>query len=208
LRFKTQNSHPTSQSPSKQPIEPPHLEHRFVEGVQVDTIGRAATVLRHVLRLKFDDIYIDVAEEPESFHILYLEARAGTCATRKLRTLSKLVKLLLRTVSAVSGTVAQSNVGITRMEGNSGSWRFIPEPSPFNYPISRLEKLFLMAGAASAKVLEDETKPRVIFFSEDKAQKLVLESKKLYPESPNPYLFASKYGIYSEDFLKRLKHGL
>jgi hypothetical protein len=184
------------------------LEHRIVEGVHVDLIGRATTVLRRVLRLKFENIYMDVSEEPESFHILYLEARAGSYATRKLQTLSKLVKLLLRTVPAVSGTVAQSNVGITRMEGNSGSWRFVTEPSPFNYPISRLEKLFLMAGAASAKVLEDETKPRVVFLCEDKAEKLVLESKKLYPERTNPYFFASKYGIYSENFLKRLKHGL
>jgi len=184
------------------------LEHRFVEGVQVDSIGRATTVLKHVLRLQFEDIYIDVAEESESFHILYLEARAGYSATRKLQALSKLVKLLLRTVSSVSGTVADSNVGITRMEGNSGSWRFKAEPSPFNFQISRLEKLFMMAGAATTKILQDETKPRVVFFSEDKAEELVVEYKKLFPEGPNPYFFASKYGIYSEDFLERLKHVL
>jgi hypothetical protein len=180
--------------------------HGYVDGASIDQFGRAKKVERHVLRLIYNGVTLDIAEEESSFHVLFFDGRKELSAIGKLRILSRFIKLLLRSVETVSGTAATTNRGIAKMI--KADWRFVLQDSVYDFQLSRLERFFLSAGAVSVKIIKGEKRPLVVFFNERKAEELVQEMRQTYPDSPSPYHYTTKHGIYSKGFLSRLRHGL
>ena len=115
---------------------------------------------------------------------------------------SKMVRLLLRTVPIVSGRPAKKNDGTVYMK--NGDWRFEKERSVFGDEVSRLGLYWMRAGAINGKVIgEDDS--ILVFLNAERALEEAERHKKINPNAPKIYHYASAWGVYPKEVLLKLK---
>jgi hypothetical protein len=180
------------------------LEQGFADSVDIDAYGRAKAAPRGILRLSKGEIFMDVAGGKDSFHVArFVATDKKISPVRKFAAFVQMIKLLHRTAPIVTGKVATKDDPTIHL--NSGNWRFKKEQSVWNFPVSRLEKFWMRAGAVQLRVLRQDGDPSVIaLLREDEAVKEIEKFSATNPAAPSPWFYASNHGIYSKNTLKTL----
>jgi hypothetical protein len=181
------------------------LQRGFAAAVEVDGYGRAEAVEKPILRLSKDRMFMDVVEGKDSFHVArFVAADKKTSPVRKFATFVEMIQLLHRTAPIVTGQVAKKDDLTIHLDG--GSWRFEKEQSVWGFPVSRLERFWLRAGAVPLRVLRTDGDPKVIaLLREDEALEEIQRFKKGNPTAITPWHYASQKGIYERDILRVLR---
>lgn len=178
-------------------------DHGYCDGVSIDAFGKARAENRHVLRLKKGEILMDVmASGPATFHVVRYLANSKASAILKMKTFSTMISLLFRTSKEISGSAASVNDNSVFME--QGDWRFKEQKSVWGFPISRLERFWLRAGAVTNRFIAEE-KPRLLLFGEGAAMDFLKQFRQEQPDGPSPFFYASRHGIYSSETLQNLQ---
>lgn len=83
---------------------------------------------------------------------------------------------------------------------------FEKEASIWGFPVSRLERFWLRAGAVPLRVLRQDGDPSVIaLLREDEALRERERFKKESPTAPSPWFYLSKKGIYDSEISDDLR---
>ncbi|MEI6492600.1 MAG: hypothetical protein WCO94_08635 [Verrucomicrobiota bacterium] len=185
------------------------LSHEYCDGVKIDRWGRARADRYHVLRLKKNEIVLDVEDNGDgTAHIIrFLAVCPQTSAITKMRTFSKMVSLLHQTMPVIHGRAATGDDNAVRLQ--NGEWRFLQETSPWGFSISRLEHFWFAAGAVTARLIGN-CDPLLFLYREDEAIAFHQRFRQKTPAgaSPSPYALASRWGIFGKEALSRLKEDI
>ena len=180
------------------------LQRGFADAVDISPYGRASASRKAVLRLSKGEIFMDVVGGQNSFHVARFVATDKKISPfRKFAVFVEMIQLLHRTAPIVTGKVATKDDPTIHLD--SGDWRFKKEQSVWNFPVSRLERFWLRAGAVPLRVLRQDGDPSVIaLLREDEAVKEIEKFSATNPAAPSPWFYASNHGIYSKNTLKTL----
>jgi len=178
-------------------------EEAYCDAVVTDESGRARASKNHILRLKKGEMFLDVTDAEDSAHVIRFEAVCPkTSAVTKMRTFSRMLALLHRTMPSVTGTPATMNDNSVRMD--HAEWRFDKENSPWGFEISRLERFWLRAGAVTNRLFGNGNK-RLALLREDRAIEFLETYRQTHPDGASPFALASRHGIYTKEILLRLR---
>lgn len=178
-------------------------QHGYCNAVNIDSFGRATAQRAHILRLSYGEIYADFLESEGSFHVIRFIALCPQIPTiQKMQVFVRMVRLLLRTATRVSGKPATSNDGCIRMD-SSGDWRFLKESSPYG-DITRLERFWLRSGGISERLVIPNS-PYVLFFRDADALEVAREWRIQRPNDPSPYALASRFSHFFPATLEKLR---
>jgi hypothetical protein len=178
-------------------------EHGYCDAVYMDSLGRASAHRAHIVRLSHSDIFADFQESEGSFHVIRFIALCPQMPSiQKMRVFVRMVRLLLRTATRVSGKPATSNDGCIRMD-SSGDWRFLKESSPHG-DITRLERFWLRSGGISERLVIPNS-PYVLFFRDTDALEVAREWRIQKPNDPSPYALASRFSHFAPATLEKLR---
>ncbi len=178
------------------------IEHGYCDSVSIK-LGRAIPIQSHVLRLSKGSTFMDVQDGGDTFHVIRAIAMCKDISTvRKFERFTQMIRLLLRTTTLVSGKPACSNDGCMAMA--DGGWRFVNQKSVWGFEVSRLTRFWLAMGGIPSILIGDE-RPLVVFYRIDRALKFAEDYKRVNPDKPSPFHYASRFGIYSKEELLKLK---
>jgi len=179
-------------------------EHGFCEIVKISESGRARAGKSHILRLTKGEVLIEFSDNGDSFHLFRVLAMSRKeSAVLKLKTFSEMLNILFRTVKKVTARSASYD-DLTVKMGACGDWRFEIEQSIWGFEFSRLNRFWLRAGAIPERLLNPKSDV-LVFLRKDYALEFLEKFREGCPDSPSPWFYASRFGIYSPDLLIRLR---
>ncbi len=174
------------------------------DGFFVDNNGNASHDKVGLLRITEGNSLCELSKVNENqLHITrFIHTTKNTSPFKKMKWFKKILDVLFKKVSVVSGSSATCND--KSIEMSDGDWRFESKSSVYGFEISKLFLFWLRCGGFPMKLSEGN--PNLIcFYREDAALEVLQDYKQSRPGAVSPYFYASHFGIYTPETLSQLR---
>ena len=173
------------------------------DGFIVDNNGNSDHANIPLLRISDENSLFEFTKiSDEQLHVSRFIYPEGN-TFQKIQWFKKILKILFRNISVVSGSAATCNDQSVKM-GSDGNWRFESIPTVFGFNVNRLYQFWLRCGGLPMRLFGKNAN-LIYFLREEAAIRALQQYNDESPKKVSPLHYASPFGIYSKDFLSTIR---